>query len=132
HPIEVGGDNRGPWVRIYLDGHEGPGWRWCAGFVTLVMKQAGRELGQSFPVEGSYSWGSLAYQAKHAGLFVPGAELESGNALWACLGSAQMFLVRKTSTDWVHTGFTFVGANTVFSTIEGNTNEDGSPNGSEV
>jgi len=132
HPIEVGGDNRGPWVRIYLDGHEGPGWRWCAGFVTFVMKQACMELGQSFPVEGSYSCDSLAYQAKHAGLFVPGAELESGSASWADLGSAQIFLVRKTSTDWVHTGFSFAGANTVFSTIEGNTNEDGSANGYEV
>jgi hypothetical protein len=132
HPIEVGGDNRGPWVRIYLDGHEGAGWRWCAGFVTFVMKQACMELDQALPVEGSYSCDSLAYQAKQAGLFVSGAKLEAGSASWADLGSAQVFLIRKAPTDWVHTGFSFAGANTVFSTIEGNTNEDGSANGFEV
>jgi hypothetical protein len=132
HPIEVGGDNRGPWVRTYLDGNQGAGWRWCAGFVTFVVKQACMELGQSLPIEGSFSCDSLAYQAKQAGLFVPGAKLETGNVAWSDLGSAQIFLVRKTSTDWVHTGFSFEGVNTVFNTIEGNTNEDGSANGFEV
>ena len=132
HPIEVGGDNRGPWVRVYLDGNEGTGWRWCAGFVTFVMKQACQELGQSMPIEGSFSCDSLAYQAKHADLFVPGAQLESGSVAWSAFGPAQIFLIRKTPTDWTHTGFSFDGANTVFSTIEGNTNEDGSANGFEV
>ena len=132
HPIEVGGDNRGPWVRVYLDGNEGPSWRWCAGFVTFVMKQACMELGQSLPIAGSFSCDSLAYQAKHADLFVPGAHLESGSVAWSTLGPAQIFLVRRTPSDWTHTGFSFEGANTVFSTIEGNTNEDGSANGFEV
>jgi len=132
HPIEVGGDNRGPWVRVYLDGNEGQGWRWCAGFVTFVMKQACQELGQSLPIEGSFSCDSLAYQAKQADLFVPGAQLESGGVAWSALGSTQIFLIRRTPTDWTHTGFSFDGANTVFSTIEGNTNEDGSANGFEV
>jgi Putative peptidoglycan binding domain len=132
HPIEVGGDNRGPWVRIYVDGNEGLSWRWCAGFVTFVMKQACMELGKPMPIEGSYSCDSLAYQAKHADLFVPGAQLESGGVAWSDLGSAHIFLVRRTRTDWTHTGFSFDGAGTVFSTIEGNTNEDGSANGFEV
>jgi putative peptidoglycan binding protein len=132
HPIEVGGDNRGPWVRVYLDGNEGLSWRWCAGFVTFVMKQACMELGQQLPIPGSYSCDSLAYQAKQADLFIPGAELASGGVAWSDLGAAQIFLVRRTPTDWTHTGFSFEGANTVFSTIEGNTNEDGSANGFEV
>jgi hypothetical protein len=132
HPIEVGGDNRGPWVRVYLDGNEGQSWRWCAGFVTFVMKQACMELGRTVPIAGSYSCDSLAYQAKHADLFVPGAQLESGSVPWSDLGSAQIFLVRRTPTDWTHTGFSFDGADAVFSTIEGNTNEDGSANGFEV
>ena len=132
HPIEVGGDNRGPWVRVYLDGNEGLSWRWCAGFVTFVMKQACMELGQSLPIAGSYSCDSLAYQAKQTDLFVPGADVESGSVAWSALGPAQIFLVRRTPTDWTHTGFSFDGAATVFSTIEGNTNEDGSANGFEV
>jgi len=132
HPIEVGGDNRGPWVRVYLDGNEGLSWRWCAGFVSFVMNQACMELGQQLPIAGSYSCDSLAYQAKQADLFVPGTQLESGSVAWSDLGSAQIFLVRRTPTDWTHTGFSFDGADTVFSTIEGNTNEDGSANGFEV
>ena len=132
HPIEVGGDNRGPWVRIYLDGNEGISWRWCAGFVTFVMKQACMELGRELPLDGSFSCDSLAYQAKHGGLFVAGAQLESGSVSWSSLGPAQIFLVRKTPTDWTHTGFSFDGGDTIFSTIEGNTNEDGSANGFEV
>lgn len=132
HPIEVGGDNRGPWVRIYCDGNDGIGWRWCAGFVTFVMKQACLELEQSLPIEGSFSCDSLAYQAKLANRFVAGAKLQDGSVSWAELGSTHIFLVRKTPTDWTHTGFSFEGADTVFSTIEGNSNEDGSANGFEV
>ena len=132
HPVEAGGDNSGPWVRIYLDGNQGPAWRWCAGFVTFVIKQACAQIGQPMPVPGSYSCDSLAYQAKEAGIFVRGTQIENGNVPWSGLGAAQIFLVRKTATDWVHTGFSFGGANTVFSTIEGNTNEGGSANGYEV
>ena len=28
HPIELGGDNAGPWVRAYLSGQDGPQWYW--------------------------------------------------------------------------------------------------------
>lgn len=132
HPIEVGGDNSGPWVRVYMGGNQGTGWRWCAGFITFVMKQACTQLDHPMPILGSYSCDSLAYQAKEAGLLVKGAHIENGSVSWPGLGAAQIFLVRKTPTDWVHTGFSFEGANTVFSTIEGNTNEDGSANGFEV
>ena len=132
HPIEVGGDNRGPWVRVYVEGNEGHDWRWCAGFVTFVMKQACMELGRPSPISGSVSCDSLAHQAKQADLFVPGAQLQSGDVAWSDLGALQIFLLRRTSTDWTHTGFSFDGKNTVFSTIEGNTNEDGSANGFEV
>src|SRR5690606_20052177 len=30
HPREVGGDNRGPWVRLYMSGAQGPKHYWCA------------------------------------------------------------------------------------------------------
>ena len=39
HPVEIGGQNKGPWVRLYMNGHEGYDFPWCAGFVTFVMKQ---------------------------------------------------------------------------------------------
>src|SRR5207253_1940102 len=31
HPREIGGQNRGPWVRFYMNGHDGEEWAWCAG-----------------------------------------------------------------------------------------------------
>lgn len=132
HPIEVGGDNRGPWVRIYVDGNEGLSWRWCAGFITFVMRQACMLLDKPLPIEGSVSCDLLAAQAKDAGLFVRGADVENGSVSWTDLGASQIFLVRRTTNDWTHTGFSFEGEDTTFSTIEGNTNEDGSANGFEV
>ena len=132
HPVEVGGQNRGPWVRVYMSGEEGPEWLWCAGFVTFIMKQACLQLEREMPIEGSVSCDSLAHQAKAAGLFVKGAQLQNGSVTWSQLGAAQIFLLRRTSTDWVHTGISFDGADTVFSTVEGNTDRDGSSNGFEV
>lgn len=127
HPVELGGDNRGPWVRLYMDGHEGAEWRWCAGFVTFVLKQACSALSLAMPVPGSFGCDELARQAKQSGRFQPGAEAD-----WRSLGSSQIFLIRKTESDWTHTGFSFAGNGAAFSTIEGNTNDEGGSNGYEV
>lgn len=132
HPIELGGDNRGPWVRLYMNGKEGSEWYWCAGFVTFLLKQACTQAGIRMPIEGSFSCDSLAYQAKSANLFVSDAELKSGKVRWQDLGPIPIFLVRRTATDWTHTGFAFDGNGEAFSTIEGNTNDEGSHNGYEV
>jgi len=132
HPIEVGGENRGPWVRVYVGGNQGTEWLWCAGFVTFVMKQACMLLNCPMPIPGSNSCDSLAYQAEQAGLFVRGTQIASGTIAWAALGTSQIFLVRQTSTDWTHTGYCFEGSGSTFSTIEGNTNDDGNSNGYEV
>lgn len=99
HPIELGGDNRGVWVRVYMGGNEGRQWRWCAGFVTFVMKQACMAFKRPIPIAGSYSCDFLAYQAREAGLFVRGRDLEEGRMPWSSLGTAQIFLVRYTATD---------------------------------
>jgi putative peptidoglycan binding protein len=131
-PIEIGGDNCGPWVRVYCGGNDGAEWRWCAGFVTFVMRQACLILDRSTPLPGSYSCDSLAYQAKDKDLFVKGADVADGTIGWSDLGTTQIFLVRRSPTDWSHTGFSFAGADQTFSTIEGNTNDDGSANGYEV
>lgn len=132
HPIELGGENAGVWVRLYMDGNEGIDWKWCAGFVTFIIKQACEALERPTPIEGSFSCDSLAYQAKAAGLFVEGKEIERGNIPIASLGTAQIFLVRRTDTDWTHTGYSFDWQNHTFSTIEGNTNDEGISNGYEV
>jgi hypothetical protein len=131
-PVELGGDNRGAWVRVYMAGNQGESWLWCAGFVTFILKQASDTLGQAMPIAGSFGCDALAYQAKAAGRFVPGSSVASGSVSWPSLHAAQIFLVRRTATDWVHTGFSFGGNQATFSTFEGNTNDNGSPNGFEA
>lgn len=43
HPFELvinNQSNSGPWVRSYMDGHEGTDWFWCMGFVEAIIDQA--------------------------------------------------------------------------------------------
>jgi hypothetical protein len=46
--------------------------------------------------------------------------------------SGSFFLVRRTPTDWTHTGIIVQAEDEVLQTIEGNTNDDGSREGYEV
>lgn len=125
HPIELGGNNMGPWVRVYTDGNDGVSWKWCAGFVSFVMKQAATAIGVAPPIAGSVSCDTLAAQAKNKKRFIPGTSIANGANPWASLGVCQIFLIRHSSTDWTHTGFAFAGQGDVFTTIEGNANNDG-------
>lgn len=127
HPIEVGGANRGPWVRLYMNGNEGTNWPWCAGFVTFLLRQACDSLGRPMPIKGSFSCDTLAAQAKEQGLFVTArARVSAG------LGPGTIFLNRRTATDWTHTGLATDFADETFATVEGNTNDEGSREGFEV
>lgn len=131
-PREFGGDNRGPWVRIYTGGHEGTEWKWCAGFVTFIMRQACIELDTPMPVAGSLSCDTLAAQAKEKQRLVTSENVVANGAAWQGLGGAYIFLVRNGAGDWRHTGFGFRGPTGAFGTIEGNTNDNGTDNGFEV
>jgi hypothetical protein len=127
HPVEVGGQNRGPWVRLYMKGNEGADWAWCAGFVTFVLRQAVESMRTRPPIDGSFSCDSLAAQGREAGLFLAERDAEAAPAR-----PGSIFLVRRSASDWTHTGLV-VGASTrAFDTIEGNTNDDGHREGFEV
>lgn len=132
HPLEIGGQNCGPWVRLYMEGHEGSEWPWCAGFVTFVMKQAAQTLGERMPIPGSVSCDSLAAQARDAELFVRETDLRNGSITTGELPTASIFLVRRTSSDWTHAGLVTAFDRGAFRTIEGNTNDEGSREGYEV
>jgi hypothetical protein len=131
-PRELGGENRGPWVRAYVGGSDGPEWRWCAGFVSFVLRQACVELGLKLPISGSVSCDTLAAQAREANRFMPGRHFVNGTVPWKNLGSCFLFLVRRTDSDWTHVGFGFGGSPDAFQTIEGNTNDSGTAEGYEV
>lgn len=134
HPVELGGQNRGPWVRAYMNGNEGNAWPWCAGFVTFVMKQAAQIFGKKTPISGSFSCDVLASQAKDKSRFVSEQKISGDGSLFtkSKLGECCIFLVRRTSSDWTHTGFAFNYDKDTFHTIEGNTNDEGSREGYEV
>jgi hypothetical protein len=127
-PLEIGGQNKGPWVRLYMDGHEGVEWPWCAGFVSYILKQAAKTLKVSLPIESSFSCDELAAQAERRSVFLP--EAQAVNKTLVTSGS--LFLVRARAKDWVHTGIVLTADENVFFTIEGNTNDDGSREGYEV
>jgi hypothetical protein len=131
HPVEAGGDNRGPWVRAYLD-WDGPDARWCAGFTCYALEQAANTLGIKVPVASSASCDVLANGAKTAGLFVAGSKVVSGAVPKANIVPGSFFLVRKTPTDWVHVGIVKGAAAQSFDTVEGNTDSGGSSNGFEA
>jgi peptidoglycan hydrolase-like protein with peptidoglycan-binding domain len=126
HPREIGGDNRGPWVRLYMDGNEGDTWFWCAGFATYCLRQAAETLGVEVPIERTYSCDVIATEAKREARFIPEASAVGK------VKPGSLFLVRRTSNDWTHVGIVVKAAQETFQTVEGNTNDEGSRNGYEV
>lgn len=127
HPREIGGENRGPWVRLYMRGNEGREWLWCAGFVTFVLHQATESLQIEMPIPGSFSCDSLAAQAQARHLFITESEARS-----RVIPPGSLFLNRRTASDWTHVGIVVDTEELTFTTIEGNTNDDGAREGYEV
>ncbi len=127
HPLEIGGQNRGPWVRLYMQGNDGTPWAWCAGFVCFLLRQAADTLGQKSPIKTTFSCDVLAERARDSGRFVPEKLVQMNN-----MEPGAIFLVRRTSIDWLHTGIVIGFHEDVFETIEGNTNDEGSREGYEV
>lgn len=129
HPREVGGQNRGPWVRLYMEGNEGNTWPWCAGFACFIMRQAVDTLDATLPVKPTFSCDELASRARSAGLFLSGLHLTDPQQQ---LPPGSIFLNRKNATDWTHTGLVTTVYEDTFETIEGNTNDAGDREGYEV
>jgi hypothetical protein len=128
HPREIGGQNKGPWVRLYMKGNQGADWPWCAGFVCFVLKQACKSLAVSLPITPSFSCDFLAGSAKEKNIFLKESQIRDTEQITP----GSFFLNRRTSTDWVHTGIVVRSENDFFHTIEGNTNDEGSREGYEV
>ena len=131
HPVEVGGDNSGPWVRSYL-GWDGRDARWCAGFVCFAVEQSAATLNIPLPIASSSSCDQLANEAKVAGKFVPESRVKSGAFPKRQIVPGSFFLVRKVPGDWVHVGMVTATSGDTFDTAEGNTDSGGSSNGFEA
>src|ERR1051325_3730234 len=81
---EVGGQNRGPWVRMYLKGHErtedamAPSkWAWGPGFASAVIHQAAQTLGVAAPFDYDWNCNGLAEKARAGKRFVRGSAVHA-------------------------------------------------------
>ncbi len=101
---EVGGDNRGPWVRYFSRGAEGDAIKWCANFAAVtVLDQAEKavagvraSLGLPALVRpGRYRSGScttIQKRAKEDGTLITSEDVLSGKSK---VTPGMLFLIRK-------------------------------------
>ena len=126
NPREVGGANRGPWVRLYGRGKDG--FFWCAAFASFVVNQAATTLGVPSPVPltdlcDDFDGGPGFVKGTANG---PSRPLRPGG-LFLVLDAAGSFPKYK------HCGITLAQTGTGIDTIGGNTSVDGlSENGTGV
>lgn len=131
-PREVGGDNRGPWVRVYMNGADGPGFLWCAGFASFLVRQAAWHAGVSLPMRPTFSCDVISRDAQADGRFIAESEIADDDDALDELPRGSLFVQRRTPADWNHVGIVVAAADEIIETIEGNTNEGGSREGYEV
>ncbi len=121
-PREAGGENCGPWVRLYMKGRQGADQLWCCGFVCMLTAQASRDIGAPIPFRRQVGVDALVADAKASGRFIAGKDLPNNANRAAAIQPGDLFVVRKSANDWNHVGIVeSTGANG-FNTIEGNTN----------
>lgn len=119
-PQEIGGNNRGPWVRLFADGAQGDSVKWCAHFATCTVVDmaeeawlgAGRSLSYPGDLFSTPSCGEILRQAKaKAPHLLVDAPVEGG-----------LFLVLRPNP--VHVGIVDCREGDWISTIEGNAEGD--------
>ncbi|TAE32597.1 MAG: peptidoglycan-binding protein [Cytophagales bacterium] len=127
------GQNLGPWVRAYCDGHEGSLFLWCMGFAQTILDQVATANKRRFTniMPRSLSCDVVATTGRLNGRFISNSEIRQDPQL---ARPGDLFLIRRpTKTlDWFHTGIITSVDQEVFETIEGNTNEQSSNNGTSV
>lgn len=127
YPIEIGGENRGPWVRLYMEGHDGTDWPWCCGFATYIVKVASAALKIPAPFPLILGCDLLAETAVKGGRFLKDPDP-------GVLQPGYLFLVRRADNPnfYQHVGIIASIDGATFQSIEGNSNNSGSSNGYEV
>lgn len=130
HAREAGGDNRGPWVRLFNYGQDGPQLYWCAGFVSWCLDYAAYLLGKENPLgKHTLSCDELQSLANSRGFFATAKDVRTGVLPKPKPGNTFLLTHKSNKNDWIHTGFVFRSHEETFETLEGNTNDDGSSNG---
>jgi peptidoglycan hydrolase-like protein with peptidoglycan-binding domain len=127
-PHEVGGDNCGPWVRLYTGGQQGSWVYWCAAFATFVLDQAAKTAGKPAPISETLLCDHM--QGEAGARFLPSPTPSQRSRITP----GSFFLRRATSgkLKYEHTGIVVRADANSINTIEGNTNDDHSSNGVKV
>lgn len=131
-PVEVGGNNEGPWVRLYMEGRQGTAYRWCAGFVCFIVAQAARDLGVPLPFKRQEGVDELVADAKKSARFIQGLSLGAPFKRRSLLSPGTLFVIRRTSKDWTHVGIVLDTNDEDFDTLEGNTDGAGGVDGANA
>lgn len=130
-PIEVGANNLGPWVRLYMAGADGANQLWCAGFVCFVVAQACRELKIEMPFNRQVFVPTLVNEARASGRLVKAGELATPQDRRSKLKPGYIFAVRD-GASFSHTGFVLSVNDANFDTVEGNTGAEGGNDGANA
>ena len=130
-PTELNSRNEGPWVRAYMDGHDGPEFPWCVGFVQTILDQAFSVLNLNFEtvMQRTYSCDVVAELGLRNNTLIRNRKLRQEPQM---VKTGDVFLVVNTPRDWTHTGIVVGIEGDWLHTIEGNTNAGGSREGIEV
>lgn len=125
-------DNIGPWVRAYMDNHEGTYYYWCAGFVSTILDQTFSTIEEKFTTHYANSWLVEDHRthARKNGLLVTNAELQS--AEYTPQAGDMMIVISDKDSHAHHIEIVYETLDTTsgkMRTIGGNTNFTGSRNG---
>lgn len=124
-------NNTGPWVRAYMDGNEGKQWAWCMGFVQTILDQAFSTLNQKFTsfLPHTFSCDVVGEYGLKNNCLIRNSEISDALEI---IKPGDLFLISKSTHDWVHTGIITDIKDDWIYTVEGNTNDEGVREGFEV
>jgi hypothetical protein len=124
---EVGGENMGPWVRLYMGGNEGVSYPWCAGFLSFILRQVA-QTNNTKGVFNTFSCDEIGRWAISYGKLI--RDIPQGFKIHK--GSLFLIPSKNNPNDWIHTGIVVNAVGDVVETIEGNTNDQNSREGVAV
>lgn len=129
---ELNLNNEGPWVRLYMDGHEGKDFPWCAGFVSFI-------IGQMLETSTKYkekNFPPYTMSCDELGKWATENDKLITDTNETSFDPGSVFLIKSTKSgdkiDWIHTGIVYKHNGSVIETIEGNTNIRGEREGIKV
>ena len=122
NPRVIGGENVGPWVRLYTKGKEGGTWGTSA--ISFILQAAGN-LQVSSPIPYLQSCDLIAGKAREFGLLfsLPDRKGKNQKEEKAKIHSGDLFLVRKSEGTWSSVGIILQVGRDSFEAVEGNSVE---------